>query len=80
MGLLHGGGSVDDPVPGWVDAAPSLSAPYRADWIEHRGHGRTDNPMHRTHLHLVGPAVPGFLARYPAATAGHGAEPTPRPL
>jgi pimeloyl-ACP methyl ester carboxylesterase len=43
--LLHGaGGTADDPVGGWAALAPSFAERFRVYLIEHRGHGRTDNP------------------------------------
>jgi pimeloyl-ACP methyl ester carboxylesterase len=47
--LLHGAlGAVDPAVTsGWSTLLPSLSAHYRTFSLEHRGHGRTDNPVGR---------------------------------
>lgn len=43
--LLHGaGGTADDPIGGWAGLAPSLAEQFRVVVVEHRGHGRTDNP------------------------------------
>lgn len=43
--LLHGaGGTADDPIGGWASLAPALAEEFRVLLIEHRGHGRTDNP------------------------------------
>lgn len=43
--LLHGaGGTVDDPAGGWAGLAPSFAERFRVFLVEHRGHGRTDNP------------------------------------
>lgn len=43
--LLHGaGGTIDDPVGGWAGLAPSFGESYRLVQVEHRGHGRTNNP------------------------------------
>ena len=43
--LLHGGGgSSDDPVGGWALLIPTLAATWRVIAVDHRGHGRTDNP------------------------------------
>jgi pimeloyl-ACP methyl ester carboxylesterase len=43
--LLHGaGGTIDDPAGGWAGLAPSFAERYRLVLVEHRGHGRTDNP------------------------------------
>jgi pimeloyl-ACP methyl ester carboxylesterase len=43
--LLHGAsGAIDAPSSGWTDLMPSFAERYRAIHIEHRGHGRTNNP------------------------------------
>jgi pimeloyl-ACP methyl ester carboxylesterase len=43
--LLHGaGGTADDPEGGWANLAPCFAERFRVFLIEHRGHGRTDNP------------------------------------
>lgn len=43
--LMHGaGGTVDDPVGGWSGMAASFAERFRVVLVEHRGHGRTDNP------------------------------------
>jgi len=43
--LLHGaGGTIDDQVGGWAGLAPSFADSLRVILVEHRGHGRTDNP------------------------------------
>ena len=44
--LLHGaGGTIDDPVGGWMALAPSFADDFRVIVVEHRGHGRTNNPV-----------------------------------
>lgn len=43
--LLHGaGGTIDDPMGGWASHAPTFAERYRVVLVEHRGHGRTNNP------------------------------------
>ena len=43
--LLHGaGGTIDDPIGGWAGLAPSFAERHRVVSVEHRGHGRTNNP------------------------------------
>jgi len=43
--LLHGaGGTIDDPLGGWAALAPLFAHDFRVVLVEHRGHGRTDNP------------------------------------
>lgn len=44
--LLHGGGgTADDPAGGWVLVLPAFLDTFRVILIEHRGHGRTANPV-----------------------------------
>jgi pimeloyl-ACP methyl ester carboxylesterase len=43
--LLHGAtGTLEMPSAGWGGLAPALAERQRAIQVEHRGHGRTDNP------------------------------------
>jgi pimeloyl-ACP methyl ester carboxylesterase len=43
--LMHGAlGTIDDPAGGWAAIVPALKDRYRLVAVEHRGHGRTDNP------------------------------------
>jgi pimeloyl-ACP methyl ester carboxylesterase len=43
--LLHGAtGAIDFHLSGWGHLAPAVAERYRAIQIEHRGHGRTNNP------------------------------------
>ena len=43
--LLHGAtGAIDFHLSGWGHLAPAFAERYRAIQVEHRGHGRTDNP------------------------------------
>ncbi len=43
--LLHGGaGAIDFARAGWAALAPLLADEYRTIQVEHRGHGRTNNP------------------------------------
>jgi pimeloyl-ACP methyl ester carboxylesterase len=52
--LMHGGtGSIDDAETGWADLAPSFAERYHVVAIEHRGHGRTDNPAGRITFDLL---------------------------
>jgi pimeloyl-ACP methyl ester carboxylesterase len=46
--LMHGAGSAsDDPVGSWSGLTGMFSAEFRTIAIDHRGHGRTDNPGNR---------------------------------
>jgi pimeloyl-ACP methyl ester carboxylesterase len=46
--LLHGAGSaIDEPVNSWAGLRGLLGAHFRTLFIEHRGHGRSNNPQNR---------------------------------
>jgi len=72
--LLHGaGGSADDPVGGWAAMAPSLAAEFHVYVVEHRGHGRTDNPAGFMTFEQIGDDVGSFAEQLelgPAHIAG----------
>lgn len=62
--LLHGaGGTIDDPVGGWAGLAPSFAERYRIVLVEHRGHGRTDNPAGVMTFEQMGDDVAELVAR-----------------
>ncbi len=62
--LLHGaGGSADDPVGGWAALAPSFADAFRVYLIEHRGHGRTNNPAAFMTFEQIGDDVAAFAAQ-----------------
>jgi pimeloyl-ACP methyl ester carboxylesterase len=59
--LLHGaGGTADDPVGGWAALAPSLAEAFHVYVVEHRGHGRTDNPAGFMTFEQLGDDVAAF--------------------
>ena len=59
--LLHGaGGSADDPVGGWTALAPSFAQAFHVYLIEHRGHGRTDNPAAFMTFEQIGDDIATF--------------------
>ena len=61
--LLHGaGGTADDPMGGWAGLAPSFAERYRVVLVEHRGHGRTDNPAGMQSFERIGDDVAGLAA------------------
>ena len=63
--LMHGGGSaLDDPGGGWVDLAPSFAEHYRVILMDHRGHGRTDNPAGDLTYAMLGDDTAAFIERY----------------
>ena len=62
--LLHGaGGSADDPVGGWAALAPSFADEFHLYLIEHRGHGRTDNPAAFMTFEQIGDDIATFVAQ-----------------
>jgi pimeloyl-ACP methyl ester carboxylesterase len=62
--LLHGGGSAgDDAGGGWVDLLPSFAERYRAIVVDHRGHGRTDNPRGELTYELIGDDLAAFITQ-----------------
>ncbi len=68
--LLHGAASaIDDPVFGWSDLMPEFARHYRAIHLEHRGHGRTDNPAGRIAYDLIAADVGAFINRLGLAPA-----------
>jgi pimeloyl-ACP methyl ester carboxylesterase len=72
--LMHGGGSaLDDAGGGWVDLAPSFAERYRVILMDHRGHGRTDNPAGQLTYEMLGNDTVAFieqLGRGPVHLAG----------
>ena len=62
--LLHGaGGTIDDPMGGWAGLAPSFAETYRLVLVEHRGHGRTDNPAGVMTFEQMGDDLAGLVAQ-----------------
>jgi pimeloyl-ACP methyl ester carboxylesterase len=61
--LLHGAlGAVDPAVTsGWVSLRPSLAARYRTFSLEHRGHGRTNNPAARLSYAQMAADIAAFV-------------------
>jgi pimeloyl-ACP methyl ester carboxylesterase len=72
--LLHGaGGTIDDPEGGWAGLAPSFAERFRCILVEHRGHGRTNNPAGFMTFEQIGDdlaALAGELELGPAHIAG----------
>ncbi|MFM9107664.1 MAG: alpha/beta fold hydrolase [Chloroflexota bacterium] len=68
--LMHGASSsIDDPVFSWLDLVPSFSERYRAIQVEHRGHGRTDNPAGRLDYHLIAGDICALIEQLGAGPA-----------
>src|ERR687890_338585 len=60
--LLHGaGGTADDPIGGLVALAPSFAEAFRVFLVEHRGHGRTDNPAGFMTFEQMGDDIAAFI-------------------
>jgi len=72
--LLHGAsGAIDAPSSGWANLMPSFAEQYRAIHIEHRGHGRTNNPAGKIRYEMIADDVVRFieqLGQGPAHIAG----------
>ena len=68
--LLHGaGGTTDDPIGGWAGLAPSFAAHYHVLLVEHRGHGRTDNPAGFMTFEQIGDDIAELVAQLGLAPA-----------
>ena len=82
--LLHGGTGSIDATSGWSKLLPGLAARYRAICVEHRGHGRTNNPRGGLSYTLIAEDIAQFIEHLgslpltlPAsATAGSWASPS----
>jgi pimeloyl-ACP methyl ester carboxylesterase len=61
--LMHGASSaIDDPVFSWLTLMPRFAeAGYRVIHLEHRGHGRTNNPAGRIAYDLIASDVCAFI-------------------
>jgi pimeloyl-ACP methyl ester carboxylesterase len=72
--LMHGASSaIDDPVYSWADLMLSFAERYRTIHLEHRGHGRTDNPAGKLTYTMIADDVCAFIERMglaPAHVAG----------
>ena len=68
--LMHGASSaIDDPVFSWHDLMPEFARHHRAIHLEHRGHGRTDNPAGRIAYDLIASDVGAFIEQMGLAPA-----------
>lgn len=62
--LMHGAtGCIDAPESGWTGLMPLFAQRYRAIHIEHRGHGRTNNPADRITYEQIASDVCAFMER-----------------
>jgi pimeloyl-ACP methyl ester carboxylesterase len=61
--LLHGAFGVVDPAvtSGWSALLPDFAACYRTFSLEHRGHGRTDNPTGRLSYAQLAADIAAFI-------------------
>lgn len=60
--LMHGASSsIDDPVFSWADLMPMFAAHYRVIHLEHRGHGRTNNPAGKLTYEMIANDVCAFI-------------------
>jgi pimeloyl-ACP methyl ester carboxylesterase len=68
--LLHGAtGAIDFHLAGWGHLLPAFAERYRAIQIEHRGHGRTDNPAGTLAFDQLADDVAGFIEQLDLAPA-----------
>lgn len=68
--LLHGGGStLRDPHGSWIELAPSFAERYHVVMLDHRGHGRTNNPASRMTYELLGDDIAAFIEQLGLAPA-----------
>ena len=71
--LLHGGTGALEADSGWGRLTPLFAERYRVISVEHRGHGRTDNPTGRLDYALLADDLAAFIDRLglaPAHVAG----------
>ena len=61
--LLHGGTGAIDGQRGWGRLRPLLAKPYRAIFVELRGHGRTNNPRKDLPYSVLANDVLAFISR-----------------
>jgi len=71
---MHGaGGTIDDSVGGWAGLAPVFEERFHLVLVEHRGHGRTDNPAGFMTFEQIGDDISALvdeLGLTPAHLAG----------
>jgi pimeloyl-ACP methyl ester carboxylesterase len=71
--LLHGAsGSIDCPGIGWGGLMGLFASRYRAIHIEHRGHGRTDNPAGKMDYAMLANDLAAFIEALGLAPAHVG--------
>ncbi|MDN5872720.1 MAG: alpha/beta hydrolase [Nitrococcus sp.] len=72
--LLHGAsGAIDAPGSGWTEQMPAFGEHFRAIHLEHRGHGRTNNPAGQIRYETIADDVVRFMEQMtlgPAHIAG----------
>jgi pimeloyl-ACP methyl ester carboxylesterase len=61
--LMHGAtSSIDDPIFSWSELMPAFAdAGYRAIHVEHRGHGRTNNPAGKITYEMIANDLCSFI-------------------
>lgn len=68
--LLHGAsGTIDTPSSGWGAQMAEFGKHYRAIHIEHRGHGRTNNPAGQIRYEMIADDVVAFIEQLGAGPA-----------
>jgi pimeloyl-ACP methyl ester carboxylesterase len=61
--LMHGGIGGIDAMSGWSKLAARFAEHYHVFTVEHRGHGRTDNPAGRMSFALIADDMTTFIGR-----------------
>ncbi len=68
--LMHGAtGSIDDPTFSWAELMPTFAERYRCLHLEHRGHGRTNNPAGKLTYVMIADDVCRFIEQLGLAPA-----------
>ena len=68
--LLHGAtGSIDPPNGGWSRFMPTLAHQYHVIAIEHRGHGRTNNPQGYLTYSMIADDIVEFILKQQLSSA-----------
>jgi pimeloyl-ACP methyl ester carboxylesterase len=64
---MHGGTGAIDAMSGWSKLAARLAEHYHIFTVEHRGHGRTNNPAGRMSFALIADGMAKFIGQQGSA-------------
>jgi pimeloyl-ACP methyl ester carboxylesterase len=71
--LMHGAtSSIDNPAFSWAELMPLFAEHYRVIHVEHRGHGRTNNPAGKITYEMIASDVCAFIEPLDLAPAHIG--------